>query len=101
VESRDFMRLTQIRGCGDFWRGFNTGGIQSLISAAKAGDGKNAGCFMSENLGPCSYENWKAALSDKGSHGGYEALGHYYPTNCPITPQPTSANSTTCRHRML
>ena len=27
---------------------------------------------MNENLGPCSYENWKAALSDKGSHGGYE-----------------------------
>ena len=27
---------------------------------------------MNENLGPCSYENWKAALSDKGAHGGYE-----------------------------
>jgi hypothetical protein len=39
------MRLTQIRGCGDFWRGFNTGGIKSLISAAKAGDGKMDGVF--------------------------------------------------------
>jgi len=29
----------------DFWRGFNTGGIQSLISAAKAGDGKIDGVF--------------------------------------------------------
>lgn len=27
---------------------------------------------MNENLGPCSYENWKAALSDEGSHDGYE-----------------------------
>jgi len=27
---------------------------------------------MNENLGPCSYENWKAALSDKVSHDGYE-----------------------------
>ncbi len=40
MESRDFMRLTQIRGRGDFWRGFNTGDAQSLISATKAGDGK-------------------------------------------------------------
>jgi hypothetical protein len=30
-----------------------------------------------------------------------QALGHYYPTNCPITPQPSSANSTTCCHRMF
>ena len=29
------------------------------------------------------------------------ALGHYYPTNYPITPQPTTVNSTTCHHRML
>jgi len=27
---------------------------------------------MNENLGPCSYENWKAALSDKVPHDGYE-----------------------------
>lgn len=29
----------------DFWRGFNTGGIQSLIFAAKAGDGKMGEVF--------------------------------------------------------
>ena len=27
---------------------------------------------MNENLGPCSYENWKAALADKVPHDGYE-----------------------------
>jgi len=29
------------------------------------------------------------------------ALGHYYPTNCPIIPHPASASSTMCHHRML
>jgi len=74
---------------------------RKLISCAPAVPASSTTSTITISISLPGFITTAPMLYRHPSHITMPALGHYYPTNCPIAPQYISANSTTRCHGIL